>query len=91
MISKFSTYYREYRYGLILASTHCHASIDLPSRIKSILALTEIEFPAYKPYELLDILKDRVEFAFRPNSISKELFRIASLAAEGDARVGLEI
>jgi orc1/cdc6 family replication initiation protein len=77
--------------GLILASTHYHALIDLPERIKSSLALTEIEFPAYKPEELFDILKDRVKFSFRPNSIKDELIKIASIAAEGDARVGLEI
>jgi cell division control protein 6 len=63
----------------------------LPSRIKSSLALTEIEFPAYKADELFDILKDRVEFSFSPNSIKKELIRVSAVAAEGDARVGLEI
>lgn len=77
--------------GLILASTRYHALIDLPSRIKSSLALTEIEFPAYRPDELFDILKDRVEYSFRPGSIKRELIKIASVAAEGDARVGLEI
>jgi len=77
--------------GLILASTRYHALIDLPSRIKSSLALTEIEFPAYKPEELFDILKDRVEYSFRQGSMKKELIRIASIAAEGDARVALEI
>jgi len=77
--------------GLILASTHYHALIDLPSRIKSSLALTEIEFPAYKQDELFDILKDRIAFSFRPNSIRKELIKVASVAAEGDARIGLEI
>jgi len=77
--------------GLILASTHYHALLDLPSRIKSSLALTEIEFPPYKPEELFDILKDRVDFSFRPGSIKDELIKIASVAAEGDARVGLEI
>ena len=51
--------------GLILASTRYHALIDLPSRIKSSLALTEIEFPPYKPEELFDILKDRAEYSFR--------------------------
>jgi cell division control protein 6 len=77
--------------GLILASTRYHALLDLPSRIKSSLALTEIEFPPYKPEELFDILKDRVNFSFRPGSIKDELIKIASVAAEGDARVGLEI
>jgi Cdc6-like AAA superfamily ATPase len=78
-------------FGLILASTHYHALMNLPSRIKSCLALTEVEFPQYRPDELFDILKDRVDFSFKPNSISKELIRIASVMAEGDARVGLEI
>lgn len=77
--------------GLILASTRYHALIDLPSRIKSSLALTEIEFPAYKPNELFDILKDRIEFSFRPRTIRRELIKIAAIAADGDARVGLEI
>ncbi|MEM2648500.1 MAG: AAA family ATPase [Candidatus Bathyarchaeia archaeon] len=79
------------RFGLILASTRYHALINLPSRIKSSLALTEIEFSAYRPDELYDILKDRVQFSFKPNSISNELIRIISVMAEGDARVGLEI
>jgi orc1/cdc6 family replication initiation protein len=78
-------------FGLILASTHYHALMNLPLRIKSSLALTEIEFPAYKPEELFDILKDRVRFSFRPNTIKDELIRIVSVMAEGDARVGLEI
>ena len=77
--------------GLILASTHYHALMHLPSRIKSSLVLTEIEFPAYKPDELFDILKDRVEFSLRPGSLKDELIRIACVASKGDARVGLEI
>jgi len=63
----------------------------VPMRIKSSLTLTEIEFPAYKQDELFDILKDRVEFSFRPGSLKDELIRIACVAAEGDARAGLEI
>lgn len=77
--------------GLILASTHSHALMHLPSRIRSSLVLTEIEFPAYKPDELFDILKERVEFSFRKGSLKDELIRIACVAAGGDARVGLEI
>jgi len=65
--------------------------MDLPTRIKSSLVLTEIWFPAYRPDELFDILKDRVQFSFKPNSIKDELIRIASVMAEGDARTGLEI
>jgi orc1/cdc6 family replication initiation protein len=79
------------RCGLILISTCYHALMSLAARIKSSLALTEIEFPAYAANELFDILKDRVQFSFRPGSLKDELIRIASVAAEGDARVGLEI
>ena len=77
--------------GLILASTHYHALMHLPSRIKSSLALTEIEFPKYRKDELFYILKDRVQFSFKPGTIKTELIRIASVMADGDARVGLEI
>lgn len=77
--------------GLILASTHYHALMHLPSRIKSSLALTEVEFPKYTREELFGILKDRVQFSFKPGTIKTELIRIASVMADGDARVGLEI
>jgi cell division control protein 6 len=77
--------------GIILISTRCHVLANLTARIQSSLALTEIEFPPYKTDELYDIIHDRVEFAFRPGSLKNELMRIASVAAQGDARAGLEI
>jgi cell division control protein 6 len=77
--------------GLILISNDYHALMHLDSRIRSRLSLTEIEFPTYKPDELLDILKDRVEYSFTPGSLPKELIKIASRLAGGDARIGLEI
>ena len=78
-------------HGLILISTRCHVLASLTTRIRSSLALTEIEFPPYKTDELYDIIRDRVEFAFRPGSLKNEFIKIASLAAQGDARTGLEI
>jgi len=77
--------------GLILISTGYHALMDLVSRIKSSLALTEIEFPAYKPEELSDLMKDKVKFSFKPGTITKKLIRIVSMAAERNTRIGLEI
>lgn len=77
--------------GLILISTRCHVLANLTTRIRSSLALTEIEFPSYKTDELYDIIRDRVEFAFRPGSLKNEFIKIASVAAQGDARTGLEI
>jgi len=78
-------------HGMILISTRCHVLANLTSRIKSSLALTEIEFPPYKTEELYDIIRDRVEFAFRPGSLKNEFIKLASVAARGDARTGLEI
>lgn len=78
-------------YGLILISTRCHVLATLTSRIRSSLALTEIEFPSYKTDELYDIIRDRVEYAFRPGSLKNEFIKLASVAAQGDARTGLEI
>lgn len=78
-------------YGLILISTRCHVLASLTSRIRSSLALTEIEFPPYKTDELYDIIRDRVEYAFRPGSLKNEFIKLASVAAQGDARAGLEI
>jgi cell division control protein 6 len=77
--------------GLILISTRCHVLANLTTRIRSSLALTEIEFPPYKTDELYDIIRDRVEYAFRPGSLKNEFIKLAAVAAQGDARTGLEI
>lgn len=76
--------------GLILASTHYHTLVTLPSRIKSSLSLTEVEFPQYSVEELVSILKDRIEYSLRPGVLASKLLRIIATAARGDARVGLE-
>lgn len=77
--------------GLLLISTYCHALINLANRIKSSLVLTKIEFPTYNVDELYDILEDRAKFAFRSGTLKDELIKIASVAARGDVRAGLEI
>jgi orc1/cdc6 family replication initiation protein len=77
--------------GLILISTRCHVLASLTTRIRTGLALTEIEFPPYSTDELYDIIRDRVEYAFRPGSLKNEFIKLASVAAQGDARAGLEI
>ena len=63
--------------GFILISTRCHVLASLTNRIRSSLALTEIEFPPYKTDELYDILHDRVEYAFRPGSLKNEFVKLA--------------
>ncbi len=77
--------------GLILISTRCHVLATLTNRIRSSLALTEIEFLSYKAEELYDIIRDRAEYAFRPGVLKNDLMRIASVAAQGDARKAIEI
>ncbi len=77
--------------GLILVSTRCHSLSSLNARIKNSLALTEIEFPPYGVDELYNIMKDRIKFAFRTGALKNELVRMASLAAQGDARTAIEI
>ena len=77
--------------GLILISTFYHVLSNLASRIRNSLALTEIEFPTYSEDELYAIIRDRIQFAFQPGTPKTELIRIASAAAKGDAKVGLEI
>jgi len=78
--------------GLMLISNKMPSYFyDLEKRIRSRVPLTEIHFPAYTWQELLDILKDRAEFSFVPESLPTELIETASRLACGDARVGLEI
>lgn len=76
---------------LILISNDHKALTNVDPRIKSRLALTEIEFPAYKPKEIFDILKDRVNYSFKPGTLPEILIKIASRVAKGDARIALEI
>jgi cell division control protein 6 len=77
--------------GLVLVSTAYHSLLTLTTRIRRSLSLTEIEFPAYTADEIFDILKERVEYGFRPNTITRSLIKLIALAAGGDARVAIEI
>jgi len=78
--------------GLVLVSNKTPSYFySLEGRLRSRLPLTEIHFPAYTWQELCDILKDRAEFSFVPESLPRELIETASRLASGDARVGLEI
>lgn len=78
-------------YGLVLISNRYHAFMHLDSRIKSSLALTEINFPEYSKDEIRDIIKDRLQFALRPDAIKDNLLGIMSIVADGDARIALQI
>ncbi len=77
--------------GIILAFTRPHSLFHLPSRLKSSMPLTEVEFPRYLPDELNAILKDRVEYSLRPEGLALPLLKLIGKLASGDARVALEI
>jgi len=77
--------------GIVLAFTRPHALFRLPSRLKSSLPLTEVEFPRYSSDELNSILKDRVEYSLCPGAITPRLLKLVATLSSGDARVALEI
>ena len=65
--------------------------MDIDDRIKSRLLLDEIEFKPYNREEILDILKERVSYGFRPGAINNSLLTVVSGICNGDARIGLQI
>jgi len=76
--------------GLVLISNQSYSLAEIDARIKSRLFLEETEFKPYNREEILEILKDRVNFGFRPGTISDSLLTIVSGLCNGDARIGLQ-
>ncbi|MEK6963175.1 MAG: ORC1-type DNA replication protein [Nanoarchaeota archaeon] len=67
---------------------------NLDPRVKSSLSEEELVFPPYNALQILDILKNRSEKAFRPAAISEGVLqKCAAYAARehGDARRALEL
>jgi len=75
---------------LILISNHIYSLMSLNGRIRSSVALTEIRFPDYRREEMYDILKDRVQYSFRPGTLKDGLVRMTAIISKGDATVALE-
>ena len=75
---------------LILISNDGFALSDLDYRIKSSLFLNDIEFKPYSDGEIFQILKERISYGFRPDSITDELLSIVARMCNGDARIGLQ-
>ncbi len=73
-------------YALVLVSNDPHALVGLDTRVKSSLSLEEIEFPAYKTEELIDILENRARHALSPGAVSRDLLRVIAHSSQGDAR-----
>lgn len=75
--------------GVVLISNQSFLQ-NADRRITDRLFLNEIEFKPYKKEEILEILKERVSYGFRPNAISDSLLSIVSGMSSGDARIGLQ-
>lgn len=76
--------------GLILISNRNFFSDSIDDRLRSRLFLAEVEFSRYKKTELVDIIKDRIDYALAPNSMSNSLVGIIATWSNGDARIALQ-
>lgn len=76
--------------GLILISNRHFFFDSIEDRLRSRLFLAEVGFPQYSRSELVDIIKERIDYALAPGSISNELIEIIATWSNGDARVALQ-
>ncbi|MDO8427719.1 MAG: AAA family ATPase [Candidatus Diapherotrites archaeon] len=78
---------------IILISNNPLLLSQLDDRVRSSFFNSSIEFKSYTPIQLKTILKERVQFAFRENSVDAEVINVAAgFAAKnnGDARIAIE-
>jgi len=80
------------RLGIVMVSNESPQNIQLDPRSESRLSCRTLGFDPYSKAQLLEILKDRVEQAFRPGAVDSEVVeRIAEEVAStgGDCRKAL--
>lgn len=85
--------YQKNRFGVVILSNDSGFTAKLDARVKSSLLEERIEFPAYSPQQLKDILRERAEQAFMPNVLETEVINVAAAHAAkngGDARIAIE-
>lgn len=80
--------------GLVLVSNQHPSDISLDSRARSRLSCRTLEFQPYSAEQLQEILEERVQEAFRPDSVSESV--VATVAEHvagrsGDCRQALEL
>ncbi|MDG6943360.1 MAG: AAA family ATPase [Nitrososphaerota archaeon] len=76
--------------GLVLISNRRFFFDSIEDRLRSRLFLAEVEFPQYKKSELVDIMKDRIDYALAPDSVANAIVEIIATWSNGDARVALQ-
>lgn len=75
---------------LILISNRPLFIDAIDDRIRTRLFLAEVGFPRFHRDELVGIMKDRIEFALKPGSISDRSLELIAMWSNGDARVALQ-
>jgi cell division control protein 6 len=58
--------------------------------LRAILFPAEVEFPSYGTSELIDIIKDKAQYALAQNSIPERPVELIAVWSNGDARVALQ-
>ena len=83
--------YAENPIGIVFVSNYKDVFVSKEPRIRSSLAIDEIEFKPYKLNEMIDILKERAKLAFT-NFENAAVLLAANHAVQngGDVRIGLE-
>jgi cell division control protein 6 len=80
--------------SMICVSNDLKFQEDLDARVVSSLGSERILFPPYNGAELRDILRDRAELAFQPDSVPPSVISLCAAQAaqeHGDARRALEL
>lgn len=76
--------------AIILIANRDDIFADMDDRIRSSFSsINEIRFKAYNDNEILDILKDRVEYGLRDNAIEDSTLKLIASKSGGDARVAI--
>ncbi len=81
------------RVGIVVISNESSFVVKLDDRVRSSLGEEAVIFLPYSPQQLKDILKERAEQAFVPDSLGKEVINVAAAHGAkkgGDARIALE-
>lgn len=81
-------------FTLILITNHKPFILKLDTRTQSSLFLNEIDFLKYKPTEIKQILKERIEFGLIDNCLSQDLLGYVcgySASRGGDARIAIDL
>jgi len=85
--------YQKSRIGVVLISNDGSLTSKLDSRVRSSLLHSPIEFAAYTPIQLKEILRERAKYTFTDNSLESEVIDVAAGHAaknKGDARLAIE-